>query len=85
MLHIVPAQVGGVWRLPQGELRLTQQSQMLSGELVSGGTPLPIADARMRGEEITFAAAGVKYTGRVSGTRMSGTRSDGQSWTAVRR
>ena len=85
MLHIVPAQVGGVWRLPQGELRLTQQIQMLSGELVSGGTPLPIADARMRGEEITFAAAGVKYTGRVSGTRMSGTRSDGQSWTAVRR
>jgi precorrin-6B methylase 2 len=84
MVHIVPANVAGSWKLPQGELMLTQQFQMLTGELVSGATRTAIADARMLGEEITFTAGGVKYTGRVSGGRMSGTRSDGQSWTATK-
>ena len=85
MLHFVPAKVAGVWRLPDGELKLTQEFQMLSGELVSGAKSTPIADARMRGDEITFTAGGAKYTGRVSGDRMEGTRSGGQKWTAVRR
>ena len=84
MLHFVPAKVAGVWRLPQGELKLTQQVQMLAGELVSGGKSAAISDARMRGDEITFTAGGVKYTGRVSGNRMSGTTPDGKSWTATR-
>ena len=84
MLHFVPAQVAGVWKMPQGELRLAQEFQMLTGELVSGGKSTPIADARMRGEEIMFTAGGVKYTGRVSGSRMSGTGSDGKPWTATR-
>jgi precorrin-6B methylase 2 len=84
MVHYVPAKVDGVWRLPQGELRLTQEFQMLSGELVSGANRTPIADARMRGEEITFTAGGLKYSGRVSGNRMTGTTSDGKSWTANR-
>ena len=84
MLHFVPAKVAGVWRLPQGELELTQEFQMLAGELVSGGKSAAISDARMRGDEITFAVGGVKYTGRVSGSRMTGTTADGQSWTASR-
>jgi precorrin-6B methylase 2 len=85
MVHIVPAQVAGTWRMPQGELTLTQEFQMLSGELVSGATRTPIADGRMNGTDIFFAAGGVKYTGRVSDTRMEGSRSDGQRWEAVRR
>lgn len=84
MLHIVPAQVAGVWRLAEGQLTLTQQFQVLSGELVSGTNRTPIGDARMRGDEITFTAGGVKYMGRVSGGRIEGTRSDGRSWTATR-
>lgn len=84
MLHIVPAPVAGVWRLPQGELNLKQEFQMLSGELVSGATRTPIAEARMRGDAITFTAGGMTYTGRVSGNRIAGTRSDGQAWTATR-
>jgi SAM-dependent methyltransferase len=84
MLHFVPAQVAGVWKLSSGQLTLAQSFQMLSGELVAGAAKTPIADARMRGDEITFSAAGVTYTGRVSGKSMSGKRSDGQTWTATR-
>ena len=70
--------------MPQGELTLTQEFQMLSGELASGATRTAIAGGRMRGEEITFTAGGMKYTGRVSGNRITGTTSDGKSWTATR-
>jgi hypothetical protein len=84
MLHFVPAQVAGVWKLPTGQLTLSQRFQMLSGELASGASRTPIADARMRGEEITFTAGGLQYTGRVTGDRMAGKRSDGQPWTATR-
>jgi SAM-dependent methyltransferase len=84
MLHVVPAKVGGAWRLPEGQLTLSQQFQELSGELVSGSARIPITGGRMRGDEITFMARGVTYTGRVSGSQMKGTRSDGQPWSAAR-
>ncbi len=84
MLHFVPANVAGAWKLPTGQLTLSQSFQMLSGELVTGGSKTPISDARMRGDEIAFTAGGVKYTGRVSGKSMSGKRSDGQAWSATR-
>ena len=84
LLHFVPAQVAGTWKLPSGQLTLSQSFQMLSGELASGTSKTPIADALMRGDEITFSAGGVTYTGRVSARSMSGKRSDGQSWTATR-
>jgi hypothetical protein len=38
LLWIVPAKIEGSWRLPQGELVLEQQFQMVSGTLGSGGT-----------------------------------------------
>jgi hypothetical protein len=50
---------------------------------VSGRDSTAIADARMRGDEITFTAGSVTYTGRVSGNRMSGTAA-GKPWTATR-
>ena len=84
MLHFVPAQVAGAWKLPTGQLTLSQHFQMLSGELVSGSSRTPITDARLRGDEITFKAGGVTYTGRVNGKTMAGKRSDGQTWTATR-
>jgi SAM-dependent methyltransferase len=80
LLWIVPAKVAGTWRLPQGDLTLTQNFQMLSGTL--GGTP--ISDGRLRGEEITFKAGSATYTGRVQGNTMSGTVSGGGKWTASR-
>ena len=38
-LYIVPAKVAGVWQFEDGELALTQQYQMVSGELTQGGKP----------------------------------------------
>jgi hypothetical protein len=34
---IVPAKVGGTWRLPDGELKLTQRHQTVTGLLLTGG------------------------------------------------
>ena len=36
LLFIVPAKVAGTWRLPQGELTLKQDVQVLAGSLTSG-------------------------------------------------
>src|SRR5574341_2301880 len=37
-LWIVPAKVGGTWKLPQGELAIKQTFQMIAGTLKSGNT-----------------------------------------------
>ena len=79
LLWIVPAKVEGTWRLPQGELTLKQEYQMVSGTL---GTT-PISEGKLRGSDITFKAGDALYTGRVSGNSMEGTVG-GQRWTAVR-
>ena len=84
---LVPAKVGGTWQLPQGELALKQEFQMLTGTLKSGDTSTPIADGKMRGSEISFAAGGTQYTGRVSGNAIEGTTKSGTNagkWTATR-
>ena len=65
MLWIVPAKAAGTWRLPQGDLKLTQTFQMLSGTL--GSTP--IANGKLRGDQIAFEAGGTRYAGRVSAQR----------------
>lgn len=87
MLFVVPARVEGTWRDAQGQLAITQQFQMISGTLTEGGRVTPIANGRMRGDQISFTAAGAEYTGRVNGARIEGTvTSAGQraTWTAMR-
>jgi precorrin-6B methylase 2 len=81
LLWIIPAKVQGTWQMPQGELQLTQQFQMLSGTL-AGAT---ISDARMRGDQIAFTAGGVKFTGTVSGGTIKGTASSGGAFTATKK
>ena len=89
LLHIVPAKVAGTWQVPGGELSLSQEFQMLSGSLTVNGNAVTISQGKMKGEEITFAAAGTTYTGRVAGDRITGTATTGagtkQAWTATRR
>ena len=83
LLWIVPAKVQGTWRMPQGDLTLKQEYQMLTGTL---GTT-PIENARLRGETITFAVGGAQYTGTVNGNTMTGTVKSGgndSSWKATR-
>jgi SAM-dependent methyltransferase len=79
---IVPAKVEGTWQMPEGDLKLTQKFQMVSGTLGSA----PISGGRLRGDELTFTAGGVHYTARVNGTSMRGTANGkGDAWTAMRR
>jgi precorrin-6B methylase 2 len=81
-LWIVPAKVAGTWQTPQGALTLKQEFQMVTGTL--GSTP--IADGRLRGEEITFKVGNATYTGRVQGNSIRGNVAGGPggTWTATK-
>jgi precorrin-6B methylase 2 len=70
---IVPAKVQGTWKLPQGELSLKQDFQMVSGQLSSGGRNFAVASGRLHGDQISFVAGGAEYTGRVNGGLIEGT------------
>jgi SAM-dependent methyltransferase len=83
-LWIVPAKVEGSWQLAQGALTLKQSFQMISGTLKTGNNSTPIANGKLNGDQITFNAGGVLYTGRVSGNVMEGSVSTGGSWKATR-
>jgi SAM-dependent methyltransferase len=83
LLWIVPAKVGGKWRLGDGELMLEQEYQMLKGTLDGK----PIANGRLRGTDIRFVVGTTEYTGKVSGNRMDGSLRGGgpaTSWTATK-
>jgi len=80
-LWIVPAKAEGTWQLGSNPLTLKQEFQVLSGTL--GSTP--IANARLRGEDISFAVGSLTYTGKVNGNSMSGTTSAGASWSATKK
>jgi SAM-dependent methyltransferase len=80
LLWIVPAKVEGTWQLADGELRLKQHFQMVTGTL---GTAQ--VDGRLHGADIAFTAGGKKYTGRVNGNTISGSVDGGGSWTATRK
>ncbi len=83
LLWIVPARVEGTWRLPQGELVLKQNFQLISGTLKSGNTTLPVR-GRLQGDRINFTAGKNQYAGRVSGNTMEGGIKAGGSWKAKR-
>ena len=75
LLWIIPAKVQGTWKMPQGNLTLTQQFQKLTGTL---GTT-SISEGKVNGDEISFTAGGTKYTGKLNGNTIQG-----QGWTASR-
>ena len=83
LLWIVPAKVEGTWGTSAGDLTLKQEFQKLSGTLGSAA----ISEAKMHGEDITFTVGKTKYTGKVSGTTMTGTMSVGAtgSWKATKK
>jgi hypothetical protein len=68
-LWIVPAKVGGTWKLPQGELAIKQTFQMITGTLKQGNTSSQIS-GKLNGDQITFSAGSTQYTGRVNGNTM---------------
>ena len=73
LLWIVPAKVHGTWRLPEGEITFDQKFQMVTGWVKAGSSSANIESGKLNGEEITFAAGGSQYTGKVMGDRIEGT------------
>ena len=69
--------------MPEGNLTLKQDFQMVSGTL--GGKQ--ISTGKLRGDEITFTVGESKYTGRVNGSTIKGTVAGGgvSSWSATKR
>ena len=72
LLWVVPADVAGTWQLPQGQLVLGQQFQVVTGSLRNPDGAVPVLNGRLRGDQISFSVGGVEYTGRVSGDVMDG-------------
>ena len=84
---LVPAKVGGIWKLPHGELALEQTFQMLSGTLKSEKGTTPIKNGKLAGNEITFAVGDSQYAGTVNGNTMEGVSKTGANeakWQAMR-
>lgn len=74
LLWIVPAKVEGKWKFNEGgELTLNQEFQNISGQLKTSTGITSISEGKMNGNEITFKINNIKYTGKVSSSRMSGT------------
>jgi precorrin-6B methylase 2 len=78
LLWIVPAKVDGTWTTPQGDLKITQIYQKISGTLGTNKI-----EGKMNGNEITFTSGKTTYTGRVDGTSIKGTTPT--AWSATKR
>ena len=81
---VVPAKVGGSWRIGEQRLVLTQTFQMLEGTLHNGVQTMEIADARLDGAQIQFRVGSQRYVGRVDGNTMQGTVDGQTAWSATR-
>jgi SAM-dependent methyltransferase len=88
LLWIVPARVAGRWLLDSGALlELTQLHQVLHGTLQDEGVSTPVAEARVRGYEVSFTVGERVFTGRLSGDRLDGAERvglDTRAWHATR-
>ena len=82
-LYIVPAQAGGTWRMPGGELTLTQTFQKLTGTMTTGGVATPVTGT-LRGEEIELSGGTVALAGRVRDGALELTDSGGRRTRATR-
>jgi hypothetical protein len=85
-LWIIPAKVEGKWRLPEGELTITQKFQKISGTLLSGGKSAPIS-GQLSGDQISFSAGEIEYSGNVNGDKITGIAKSGAgnaNWQATR-
>ena len=88
LLWIVPAQVNGNWVIESGRSRgalsLKQEFQNFTGTLNADGVSAGITQGRLNGDEITFSAGGVDYSGKVTGPSIEGTTKTGERWSAKR-
>jgi SAM-dependent methyltransferase len=88
LLWIVPAKVAGTWEFAAGTLVLEQTYQVITGTLTARDGANRISQATLRGDEISFVAGGLAYTGKVKGNAIEGTATTPSGttvWRATRR
>jgi hypothetical protein len=84
-LWIVPAKVSGTWKLPDGgELTLEQKYQMITGRLRSGPSSMNISVGKVIGDQISFTAGSMHYTGRVTDNAIEGIAQTSTTFHATR-
>jgi len=86
MLYIVPAKIGGTWRVGSDVLELKQEYQMVSGTLTSGGQATQVSGS-LKGSDLSLKVGARTITGRVQGNQIDGTVVDGSAksaWRATR-
>lgn len=83
LLWIVPAKVAGTWRLPQGQLKLSQEYQMVSGTFTSGSQTTQFT-GKLVGDQLTLTGDGQRYVGRVMGNSIQVTPPSGSQTTWAR-
>jgi len=96
-VYVIPAKVAGNWRavlpalLAAGPMRLDlrQEGTTVTGEALLDGSKLPLADARLVGNELSFRLAGREalFRGKVTGAAIEGTielRGKSLPWAANR-
>jgi hypothetical protein len=82
-VYVMPAKVAGTWRasvpptVSKGPMRLelTQQVTSVAGRAHLDGKAVPLADARLVGEDISFSLPGrdAVFRGKVNGKTIEGT------------
>jgi precorrin-6B methylase 2 len=71
-LFIIPAKVEGKWKLPNGELSLTQKYQEVEGTFSpADGQPLPVK-GKLRGDTFNVFVGDTEYEGQVKGDTLEG-------------
>jgi len=87
-LWIVPAKVEGRWALSEGgEIVFRQDFQEFTGSMTVGDEIIKISGGRLRGNQITFTANGILFSGLVARDRIEGSYiADGvtNKWSASR-
>ena len=92
-LYLVPAKVQGRWAATMppavsqkpAYLHLRQQLTRVSGSLRVDGRDIPLEDATLRGDKISFKLSGRKgeFTGLVKGNSIEGTMDGKTPWSAT--
>jgi len=83
-LWIVPAQVGGNWKVEGDKpfsLALEQQFQKVTGKATMDGKTVELTDVSLRGDELRFSLDGTAHTVRVT---QDGLQAQDGSWKAVK-
>ena len=86
-VRVACAAAGSVFAISKqpAMLSLRQQLTRVTGSLHVDGKEIPLEDAKLRGDQLSFRLAGRKgqFTGRVSGSSIEGTLDGKAPWSAM--